>query len=179
MPNCCYGSTHGPSCEIGDTDGQVIDVGFLAPIDNSKARGDHIASLGPGRNQHHKLQSYSRRARVVETISLTIGYDAPWRQVHALLLLSAARTRGIRSEGAPRVLQARTFRLLFSISSGGTSPRRQNRGRQCRSFTRRFRTHSMSSVLRSCLPTANLSPKGRSLCRKRSGMPAGWLAADF
>ena len=30
MPNCCYGSTHVPSCEIGDTEGQVIDVGFLA-----------------------------------------------------------------------------------------------------------------------------------------------------
>lgn len=39
------------------------------------------------------------------TISVTIGYDVPWRQVHALLLLGAARTRGIRSAPAPRVLQ--------------------------------------------------------------------------
>jgi hypothetical protein len=42
---------------------------------------------------------------MVVTVSVTIGYDVPWRQVHALLLLGAARTRGIRSEPAPRVLQ--------------------------------------------------------------------------
>jgi small-conductance mechanosensitive channel len=36
---------------------------------------------------------------------VTIGYDVPWRQVHALLLLGAARTRGIRNEPPPRVLQ--------------------------------------------------------------------------
>jgi small-conductance mechanosensitive channel len=37
--------------------------------------------------------------------SVGIGYDAPWRQVHAMLLLAAERTPGIRSRPAPRVLQ--------------------------------------------------------------------------
>ena len=37
--------------------------------------------------------------------SVTIGYDAPWRQVHALLLLAAARTQGLRAEPKPAVLQ--------------------------------------------------------------------------
>jgi small-conductance mechanosensitive channel len=36
---------------------------------------------------------------------VTIGYDAPWRQVHALLLGSAARTPGLRKEPKPVVLQ--------------------------------------------------------------------------
>jgi len=36
---------------------------------------------------------------------VTIGYDAPWRQVHALLLLAAQRTSGIRPQPAPVVLQ--------------------------------------------------------------------------
>jgi small-conductance mechanosensitive channel len=36
---------------------------------------------------------------------VTIGYDAPWRQVHALLLLAAGRTPGLRSEPAPYVYQ--------------------------------------------------------------------------
>src|SRR5262249_8737429 len=34
-----------------------------------------------------------------------IGYDAPWRQVHALLLDAAAKTAGVRKDPAPIVLQ--------------------------------------------------------------------------
>jgi small-conductance mechanosensitive channel len=37
--------------------------------------------------------------------SVTIGYATPWRQVHAMLLLAAERTSGIRRDPAPRVLQ--------------------------------------------------------------------------
>lgn len=36
---------------------------------------------------------------------MTIGYDAPWRQVHELLLQAAGRTNGVRKEPAPRVWQ--------------------------------------------------------------------------
>jgi small-conductance mechanosensitive channel len=52
--------------------------------------------------------NYSRLAKdtgsVVAT-SVTIGYDTPWRQVHALLLLAAERSAGIRPEPPPYVLQ--------------------------------------------------------------------------
>jgi len=37
---------------------------------------------------------------------VTIGYDAPWRQVHALLLLAAERTPGLRADPKPLVVQA-------------------------------------------------------------------------
>ena len=36
---------------------------------------------------------------------VTIGYDTPWRQVKALLVLAAERTSNIRREPKPRVLQ--------------------------------------------------------------------------
>jgi small-conductance mechanosensitive channel len=51
---------------------------------------------------------YSRVADVdgvLTPTSVTIGYDAPWRQIHALLLEAAARTPGLRAEPAPHVLQ--------------------------------------------------------------------------
>jgi small-conductance mechanosensitive channel len=38
--------------------------------------------------------------------SVTIGYDTPWRQVHAMLLQAAERTSGFRREPKPMVLQA-------------------------------------------------------------------------
>ena len=36
---------------------------------------------------------------------VTIAYDVPWRQVHALLLLAAERTRNLRKHPSPYVLQ--------------------------------------------------------------------------
>jgi small-conductance mechanosensitive channel len=36
---------------------------------------------------------------------VTIGYDAPWRQVHALLLMAAEKTPGLLRDPAPFVLQ--------------------------------------------------------------------------
>jgi small-conductance mechanosensitive channel len=36
---------------------------------------------------------------------VTIGYDTPWRQVHAMLLEAARRTRGVLGTPAPTVFQ--------------------------------------------------------------------------
>lgn len=65
---------------------------------------------------------YSRFADSVLTkTSVTIGYDVPWRQVHALLLLAAERTPGLRREPRPRVIQtsledsAVQYTLLFCL----------------------------------------------------------------
>jgi small-conductance mechanosensitive channel len=37
--------------------------------------------------------------------SVTIGYDAPWRKVHGLLIAAARKTKGVLAEPAPFVLQ--------------------------------------------------------------------------
>lgn len=39
--------------------------------------------------------------------SVTVGYSVPWRQVHAMLLLAAERTPGLRKQPQPFVLQIR------------------------------------------------------------------------
>jgi small-conductance mechanosensitive channel len=70
------------------------------------------------------VTNYSRLAEaggVFVPTEVTIGYDAPWRQVQALLLLAAARTPGIRRDPAPLVWQVSLedpyvkYRLLFSL----------------------------------------------------------------
>lgn len=38
-------------------------------------------------------------------VAVTIGYDAPWRQVHALLLEAASRTGGVAADPKPKVYQ--------------------------------------------------------------------------
>jgi small-conductance mechanosensitive channel len=53
-------------------------------------------------------RNYSRAVKgvgfIVDT-TVTIGYDTPWRQVHALLVQAALQTPGVLAEPAPRVFQ--------------------------------------------------------------------------
>jgi small-conductance mechanosensitive channel len=52
--------------------------------------------------------NYSRTAGekgYVLDASVTIGYDAPWRQVHAMLLEAARRTSGVLDSPPPYVIQ--------------------------------------------------------------------------
>jgi small-conductance mechanosensitive channel len=53
-------------------------------------------------------KNYSRVASgsgfVVDTV-VTIGYDTPWRQVEAMLIMAAGRTPGVLAQPAPRVFQ--------------------------------------------------------------------------
>jgi small-conductance mechanosensitive channel len=54
------------------------------------------------------IRNYSKLAGTTGTMlttKVTIGYDAPWRQVHAMLELAAARTAGLRQEPKPFVYQ--------------------------------------------------------------------------
>jgi small-conductance mechanosensitive channel len=42
---------------------------------------------------------------MIVSSTISIGYDAAWRQVHALLLLAAERTPNVRTQPKPYVLQ--------------------------------------------------------------------------
>jgi small-conductance mechanosensitive channel len=49
--------------------------------------------------------SLAREKGLILHTTVTIGHDAPWRQVHALLLMAAEKTPGLLREPAPFVLQ--------------------------------------------------------------------------
>lgn len=51
------------------------------------------------------IHNFSKTGITSLTTSVTIGYDTPWRQVHAMLLEAAAKTPGVLSQPAPRVYQ--------------------------------------------------------------------------
>ena len=73
------------------------------------------------------VKNYSRLAKqgglLVHT-SVTIGYDAPWRQVHALLIQAANNTRGISPEPPPFVLQTALsdFYVEYQINAALANP---------------------------------------------------------
>ena len=91
---------------IGDVEGEVIEVGSLATKLRTPRQEEitipHSVLVGTATTNYSRLAADNG---MVVTTTVTIGYDAPWRQVHALLLLGASRTPGIRRDPPPRVMQ--------------------------------------------------------------------------
>ncbi|HUN67165.1 MAG TPA: mechanosensitive ion channel family protein [Burkholderiales bacterium] len=96
----------GDLVKVGDNEGVVINVGLLSTKIRT-ATFEEItipnSSLISGSIRNFTRLNKGSGSRVSTTV--TIGYDAPWRQVHAMLLEAAARTQGLRTEPPPFVLQ--------------------------------------------------------------------------
>ena len=91
---------------VGDVEGAVTSVGMfstrlLTPTDE-EVHGPNSVLLSS------VIRNFSRPAAAASSIlevTVTIGYSAPWRQVHAMLREAAARTPELEREPAPDVLQ--------------------------------------------------------------------------
>jgi len=67
--------------------------------------------------------SFARRETlppVAIATTITIGYDVPWRQVHALMLAAARAVPGIATDPAPQVLQTalNDFHISYELNAG-------------------------------------------------------------
>lgn len=96
----------GDRVEIGDTMGDVVGRTLLVTrirtiknvevtIPNSQVLNDHVRNF----------TSRARHGGLILHTTVTIGYDAPWRKVHELLIDAARATPGVLAEPAPFVLQ--------------------------------------------------------------------------
>ncbi len=113
----------GEFVQVGSTQGTVTEVGVLA----TKLRTPTLQEITIPNAVlvGSVLTNFSRHADPVHgsiiATTVTIGYDAPWRQVEAMLLIAAERTRDIRHDPAPRVLQRALgdfyvdYQLVFAI----------------------------------------------------------------
>ncbi len=94
----------GDFVRIGDVEGTVEAQGLFTtkirtPWDDEMAIPNAVVSASTLRNYS---RSKSPDGPLLAT-RVTIGYDAPWRQVEALLLLAADRTEGLKKSPAPFV----------------------------------------------------------------------------
>ncbi len=96
----------GDRVKIGDTEGDIIEKTLLVTrvrtiknidisIPNSMVLGSHIVNYSSGGDDHP----------LILHTSVTIGYDAPWRVVHQLLLDAALSTENILKDPKPFVFQ--------------------------------------------------------------------------
>ncbi|WP_035053197.1 mechanosensitive ion channel family protein [Andreprevotia chitinilytica] len=91
---------------VGAEEGTVAEIGLFATKIHTNLREE--LSIPNSVLVSQSVKNFSRLARgggVICKISVTIGYDTPWRQVEAMLLEGATRTDGIRNVPAPRVFQ--------------------------------------------------------------------------
>ncbi len=96
----------GEFVQIGETEGTVTSVGFLnTQIETLR---HELINIPNAVIASSVTRNYSRLARdggVRVASKVTIGYDTPWRQVQAMLLMAADRTEGLARDPVPRVLQ--------------------------------------------------------------------------
>jgi small-conductance mechanosensitive channel len=96
----------GDYVQIGETEGIVVTLGMFSTRIQTP-RGE-IVSLPNAVIVGTTTKNYSREEEtggVILTTTVTIGYNAPWRQVHAMLIEAAGRTEGLLIDPPPRVRQ--------------------------------------------------------------------------
>jgi small-conductance mechanosensitive channel len=93
----------GDVVKVGDVHGVVKDLGIVSITVSTRTQEE--VTIPNSVVVADAIRNFSRAhaGAVVLSTSVTIGYDAPWRQVHAMLLLAAARTDGVLREPAPVV----------------------------------------------------------------------------
>jgi len=96
----------GDYVQIGETVGTVTSLGLLST--RILTPWKEIVSLPNAFILSTTTKNYSREEETggaLLTTTVTIGYNAPWRQVHAMLIEAARRTEGLVIEPHPQVMQ--------------------------------------------------------------------------
>ena len=92
--------------QIGDTTGEVIEKTLLVTrVLTPKAEIITIPNSAVMSGSVKNFSVEAKKTGVIFHTTVTIGYDAPWRTVHQLLLNAALDTNHVRRQPAPFVLQ--------------------------------------------------------------------------
>ena len=105
---------------VGEYEGTVTEVGGLSTKIRTK-RNEEI-NIPNALLVSSTTKNYSRLAKeygVMVFATVGIGYMAPWRRVHELLLEAARRTQGLRRDPAPFVRQSAlsSFYVEYAINA--------------------------------------------------------------
>ncbi len=115
----------GDRVRIGDTVGDVIDQSLLVTHVRTNKNEDITVPNAMVLNAH--IVNYSAQAKeggLILHTSVTIGYDAPWRTIHELLIEAARKTPCILVTPAPFVLQTalNDFYVTYELNAYTDDP---------------------------------------------------------
>jgi small-conductance mechanosensitive channel len=96
----------GQYIRVGDSEGTIVEIGmFSTRLRTGLGEDVLVPNSFILANTLKSFSLSSGRGGFVLDTSVTIGYDAPWRQVEAMLLEAAKRVPAIASSPAPYVIQ--------------------------------------------------------------------------
>jgi small-conductance mechanosensitive channel len=108
---------------IGNTEGIVTNLGLLST--KVKTRWTEEVSIPNSVVLADTTKNFSRYADgLMVATRVSIGYTAPWRQVHAMLEAAAARTEGLRKDPPAfvRQLELGDFNVVYELNAAVESP---------------------------------------------------------
>ncbi len=91
---------------ISDKEGTVVELGLFTTRIRT-GMGEELTlpnSLILGTVTKNYSRAVQGKGFILDA-TVTIGYDTPWRQIHAMLIEAARRTSGVLADPAPRVFQ--------------------------------------------------------------------------
>jgi len=117
----------GDRVKIGDTVGDVLEMRMN--VTRIRTIKNVEVTLSNKQVLDSPILNYSTEARTRGLIlhtAVTIGYDAPWRTIHRLLLEAALKTGHIQKEPAPFVLQTalNDFYVSYELNAYTDQPNR-------------------------------------------------------
>ena len=96
----------GEYVKIGEIEGLVTAVGiFSTKMRTSSGEEVNVPNALIGSSTTVNSSRLAEGKGLVVHTTVTIGYNTPWRQVHAMLIRAAESTSGLRSEPKPFVAQ--------------------------------------------------------------------------
>ncbi len=116
----------GDRVKVGDAFGDIIETTLLATRVRTIKNED--ITIPNGLVLGASIINYSHESKTLGLIlhtSVTIGYDAPWRQIHDLLITAALGTPGVLKTPKPFVWQTalNDFYVTYEINAYTDSPR--------------------------------------------------------
>jgi small-conductance mechanosensitive channel len=118
----------GEFVQVGDTEGVVREIGFLTTrIETLRQEQVTIPNAVIVGNVTRNLSRLAAQNGLRVPTIVTIGYDTPWRQVHALLAQAAGRTNAILRDPPPRILQTALldYAVEYTMLVGVADPTRR------------------------------------------------------
>ena len=118
--------SHGDWVQIGDTVGEVIERNML--VTRIVTPKQEIITIPNATVMNGSVMNYTRQAKhagVIFHTTVTIGYDAPWKTVHQLLVDAALSTAHVLKTPAPFVLQSalNDFFVSYELNAYTDTPR--------------------------------------------------------
>jgi small-conductance mechanosensitive channel len=116
----------GDRVKLGDAFGDIVETSLLAThvrtIKNEEITIPNSIVLGSAVTNYTRIAE--KHGLILHT-SVTIGYDAPWRKIHDLLVSAALATPGIMADPSPFVWQTalNDFYVTYEINAYTATPR--------------------------------------------------------